>query len=152
MLLYTSNFKIALRNFAISNLCNSIWKLCKLGCTIWKLHKLACAIFNLRAQFQNWVNLLVARNIYAIALPDDLNGVQLDWVKSENTIWISTCVQSVASKLNQACNPRVLSSLGVAWLFMPHQEYAPRSQRSIQMRTCPLMGNHFVAIHVGCQL
>ena len=48
MLLYTSTFEIALRNFAISNLRNAISKSRKLGCAISKLVS-NFAISNLRS-------------------------------------------------------------------------------------------------------
>ena len=54
MLLCTLTFKLALRNFAISNLHNAISKSHKLGCAIWKLRKLDCAISKLVSNFASF--------------------------------------------------------------------------------------------------
>ena len=62
MLLYKLTLEIALRNCAISNLCNAISKLCKLGCTI---SKLVCnfAISNLRRAISKLHKLQIVWNI-----------------------------------------------------------------------------------------
>ena len=82
-------------------------------------------------------------------LPWHKFGLQEQEVNRENYSRTLAYWQLPARKLVPHCKTHAFSSLGVAWLYVPHPEYVNRSHRSWQTRAFCILGEHFLA--VACQ-